>query len=134
MAIFFQPERKLKTYMSKFCDVFVFVFSLNYKLLRNAVIRLSDIPLQAIGRAKKQNDSLVDTDATAANSNQSNHRQLFTQSRFTCTIYAGLPAKSVVLKLVGSIEPSRCHASIHRTLNYNQERIQKILEGDAVLN
>ena len=36
---------------------------------------------------------------------------------------------SVVLKLVGSIEPNRCHASIHRTLNYNQERIQKILEG-----
>ena len=41
---------------------------------------------------------------------------------------------AVVLKLVGSIEPNRCHASIHRTLNYNQERIQKILEGDAVLN
>ena len=39
----------------------------------------------------------------------------------------------VVLKLGGSIEPNRCHASIHRTLNYNQERIQKILEGDAVL-
>ena len=43
-------------------------------------------------------------------------------------------SKAVVLKLVGSIEPNRCHASIHRTLNYNQERIQKILEGDAVLN
>ena len=42
--------------------------------------------------------------------------------------------RTVVLKLVGSIEPNRCHASIHRTLNYNQERIQKILEGDAVLN
>ena len=26
----------------------------------------------------------------------------------------------VVLKLVGSIEPNRCHASIHQTLNYNQ--------------
>ena len=37
--------------------------------------------------------------------------------------------KPVVLKLVGSIEPNRCHASIHRTLNSNQERIQKILEG-----
>ena len=37
-------------------------------------------------------------------------------------------AKPVVLKLVGSIEPNRCHASTHRTLNYNQERIQKILE------
>ena len=37
--------------------------------------------------------------------------------------------RAVVLKLVGSIEPNRCHASIHRTLNYNQERIQKILEG-----
>ena len=43
-------------------------------------------------------------------------------------------ARAVVLKLVGNIEPNRCHASIHRTLNYNQERIQKILEGDAVLN
>ena len=43
-------------------------------------------------------------------------------------------SRPVVLKLVGSIEPNRCHASIHRTLNYNQERIQKILEGDAVLN
>ena len=42
--------------------------------------------------------------------------------------------RAVVLKLVGSIELNRCHASIHRTLNYNQERIQKILEGDAVLN
>ena len=45
-----------------------------------------------------------------------------------------LNLRTVVLKLVGSIEPNRCHASIHRTLNYNQERIQKILEGDAVLN
>ena len=40
-----------------------------------------------------------------------------------------LVTKSVVLKLVGSIEPNRCHASIHRTLNHNQEWIQKILEG-----
>ena len=39
------------------------------------------------------------------------------------------PSRTVVLKLVGSIEPNRCHASIHRTLDYNQERIQKILEG-----
>ena len=31
---------------------------------------MSDIPLQAIGGAKKQNDCLVDTDPTAANSNQ----------------------------------------------------------------
>ena len=37
--------------------------------------------------------------------------------------------RPVVLKLVGSIEPNRCHASIDRTLDYNQERIQKILEG-----
>ena len=36
----------------------------------NAVLRLSDIPLQAIGGAKKQNDCLVDTDPTAANSKQ----------------------------------------------------------------
>ena len=45
-----------------------------------------------------------------------------------------LTNRPVVLKLVGSIEPNRCHASIHRTLSYNQERIQKILERDAVLN
>ena len=43
-------------------------------------------------------------------------------------VYNGT-SRAVVLKLVGSIEPNRCHASIHRTLNYNQERIQKILEG-----
>ena len=55
--------------MSKFCDVILFL-SFNYKLLWNAVLRLSDIPLQAIVGAKKQNDCLVDTDPTAANSNQ----------------------------------------------------------------
>ena len=46
-------------------------------------------------------------------------------------IFEILISKPVVLKLVGSIEPNRCHASIHRTLNYNQERIQKILEGGS---
>ena len=50
-------------------------------------------------------------------------------SKFACKAL-----RAVVLKLVGSIEPNRCHASVHRTLNYNHERIQKILEGDAVLN
>ena len=52
-------------------------------------------------------------------------------SQYLCESYW---CKAVVLRLVGSIEPNRCLASIHRTLNYNQERIQKILEGDAVLN
>ena len=33
-------------------------------------LRLSDIPLQAEGGAKKQNDCLVDTNPAAANSNQ----------------------------------------------------------------
>ena len=42
--------------------------------------------------------------------------------------------KPVVLKLVGSTEPNRCHASIHRTLNYNQERSRNFMRGDAVLN
>ena len=40
--------------MSKFCDVIIFLSSFNYTLLWNAVLRLSDIPLQAIGGAKKQ--------------------------------------------------------------------------------
>ena len=52
---------------------------------------------------------------------------------YRCIVYRLRYSSSVVLKLVGSIEPNRCHASIHRTLNYNQERIQKILEGNAVL-
>ena len=43
---------------------------MNYQLLWNAVLRLSDIPLQAIGGGKKQNNYLVDTDPAAANSNQ----------------------------------------------------------------
>ena len=42
--------------------------------------------------------------------------------------------KLVVLKFVGDIELNKCQAGMHRTLSYNQERIQKVLVGDAVLN
>ena len=51
------------------------------------------------------------------------------QNYFCKSLSLKLVLMAVVLKLVGSVEPNRCHASIHRTLNYNQERIQKILEG-----
>ena len=40
--------------MSKFCGVIIFLSSFNYKLLQNAVLRLSDISLQAIGGAKSK--------------------------------------------------------------------------------
>ena len=38
-------------------------------------------------------------------------------------------SRSVVLKFVGDIEPKKCHAGMHQTLNDNQERIQLILVG-----
>ena len=40
--------------------------------------------------------------------------------------------RPVALKLIGSIEPNKCHAGMHRTRSHNQER--SFWWGDAVLS
>ena len=40
-----------------------------------------------------------------------------------------LNSLAVILKLVGGIEPNKCHAGMHQTLSYKQKQIRKILMG-----